>query len=196
MIKNKNTMKWVKKLIFGNLLILSIFLLSACSHSNLHGSAIERIQAAQEVKKTVTLQLLKLSKNSNDDEVVLRLSLLNPSNLPIQSVQSWLSYNPKLLKGISIDTQASDFDLMAPYNNNFDSYMGLVMLGRSTTKVIDKEEITVVDIHFKKLSDAFAMIDTYDYKDDLKGHVSVNILKDNHPINVLIKPLSPLFILK
>lgn len=146
------------------------------------------INIAQQAKKEVTM---KLESERDGDTVTVKIVLDNPESKPIISVQSWLSYNPKDLSGNRIEVKNSPFNLMAPYDNTFDENLGLVMIGRSVNTPITTKNIVVAEVVFNVLSDANTFVDIYDYRNDLTGHSSVNMMVNDTPFNILIKPNSP-----
>lgn len=182
------------KIIIATAIVMaaSNFLVGCSPKQDVSEIGVERIAEAQEMKKTVTLSLLQIDDGK---DLVLRLVLKNPEKSPITSTQAWLAYNPDLLKGLSIDTKTSAFEMTAPYDNDFDEVAGLVMLGRSTAKAVNDETITVAEIHFSKITDGVAMIEAYDHRQDLTGHTSANMMVDGTPVNILLKPQSPLLII-
>jgi len=153
---------------------------------------VQRIAEAQEMVKAVSISLTEVESK---DDVTLRLALVNPEKKPITSVQAWLAYNPDVLEGVSIDTKNTAFDIVAPYNNNFDQVAGLVMMGRSSADPVSDKEIVIADLHFKRIAEGAAMIEAYDYRQNLEGHTSANMMLDGTPVNILIKPPTPLLII-
>ena len=63
------------------------------------------------------------------DTLDLDIVFMNPSRQPIQSIQSWLSYDPTVLKGVEVRI-ADSFPLVAPGEQAFDA-SGIVKLGAS-----------------------------------------------------------------
>ena len=156
-------------------------------------SVNDLVSTARAVTKEVKLIL---DNEKSDDELKIVIKLDNPNNKPITSVQSWLSYNPEDLKGKEIDTKNSAFSLTAPYSNTFDENNGLMMLGRSNPNPVTDESIIVAKVIFEVLKDTTIAVDAYDYREDLSGHTSVNVLVDGTPYNILIKPESPTLIIE
>lgn len=185
-------MNSVKILIAAAMILIATNVLAGCTPSDVSEVAMQRIEEAQEMKKNVSLMLTQVE---GQDDVMVRLALNNPEKKPVTSVQAWLAYNPDTLKGVSIDTSVSAFELMAPYDNDFDHDLGLVMLGRSSASPVMDKEIVIVDIHFERAADGAAMIEAYDYKQTMLGHTSANMMLDGNPINILLKPQSPLLII-
>ncbi len=157
----------------------------------------EGINDLVDTAKAVTKEVkLVLDNEKSRDELRIVIKLDNPNKKPITSVQSWLSYNPDDLKGKEIDTKNSAFSLTAPYNNTFDENNGLMMLGRSNPDPVNDESITVATVIFEVLEDATLAVDAYDYREDLSGHTSVNVLVDGTPYNILVKPDSPTLLIE
>lgn len=187
-------MNSVKILIAGAMVALLTSALTGCASKKQESNSVgvQRISEAKEMIKTVSLSL---SEVENKDGIVVRLMLSNPEKKPITSVQSWLTYNPKVLEGVSIDTKETAFELMAPYNNNFDQAIGLVMLGRSNAEPVSDKEIVIADLHFKRIGEGAAMIEAYDFRQDMEGHTSANMMLDGKPVNILMEPQIPLVII-
>ena len=151
------------------------------------------VKKALAAKKEVNM-ILTAEKSEN--QVTVTVSLENPKNKPITSIQSWLSFDAAKLQGKEINTKNSAFELMAPYDNTFDNENGLVMIGRSNPNPITDSSIQVVEVVFDVVADAVVMIEAYDYRDDLTGHTSVNTILEDRPYNILKKPDSPALIIE
>jgi len=182
-------MSSLKIIIAAAIVLVASNLLVGCS-AKPSEVGIKRIEAAQEMKKTVSLYLVAVEDAA--DDAVVKVVLDNPERKPITSVQAWLAYNPDVLNGVELNTESSAFDLEAPYDNDFDQAAGLVMIGRSSGKAVRDTKIVVAEVHFERTGDGAAMIEAYDYKQDLMGHTSANMMKDGEPLNILLKPQSPL----
>lgn len=182
-------MKSLKIIFAAVIIILVSSYLVGCNLPGVSSEGAARIQEAQSLKKTVSMKLVEVPESDN---VKLQLVLENPEKEPITSFQAWLTYNPDHLEGVAIHTDESPFELMAPYENDFDDAMGLIMVGRSTKSPITDEEIVALELELNKLSEGVTMIEAYDYKQDLTGHTSVNKVENEAAFNVLLKPDSPL----
>lgn len=145
------------------------------------------------VKKEVEINL---SAKKEKGQVKVKITLNNPKQKPITSVQSWLSFDSSKLQGEKIDTSNSAFELMAPYDNAFDNESGLMMLGRSNSEPLTSASIEVAEVIFDVIADGTTMVDFYDYRTDLSGHTSVNTVTDGEPFNILIQPESPALIIE
>lgn len=174
-------------------IIFASNVLTGCSPQGVSRTGIDRIEEAQEFRKTLHLSLREVSGR---DDISVRVVLVNPENRPITSVQSWLSYNSRVVQGLNIRTEESPFDIVAPYDNTFDDEAGLVMIGRSSDAPIDAEEIVVAEITFERVGEGTVMFEAYDYTNDLSGHTSANMVVDETPYNLLLKPESPLLIIQ
>ena len=182
-------MSSIKIIIAAVVILAASNLLTGCS-SEPSEVGLKRLEEAQEMKKTVSLYLVAVQDAA--DDAVVKIVLDNPEKEPLTSVQAWLAYNPEVLKGVSLNTEDSAFELEAPYDNDFDQETGLVMIGRSSARPVRDEKAVVAEIHFERTGEGAAMIEAYDYRQDLTGHSSANVMKDGVPVNVLLKPQSPL----
>lgn len=184
-------MNSVKIILAAVILMAASNILSACS-PQVSNVAIERIEEANELKKTVSL---KLEQKVDEDKKLLQIVLENPEAQPLTSAEVWLSYNPEHLKGLSLEPNDELFELSAPYENDFDHESGIMKLGRSSAEPVSEKKIVLAEVAFEKLTSGVAMIEAYDYKHDLSGHSSVNMMNELEPVNVLLKPTTPLYIL-
>ena len=184
-----------KIIIATAVIILFTSVLSSCGSDkpvSENPTPAEIVKMAREMTKEV---YMNLSSEIDGDTVTVKITLDNPEKKSLTSVQSWLSYNPKVLKGVSINTDNSPFAFTAPYKNAFDEAIGLVMIGRGNNEPIKDKSIIVAEVVFEKIADGTTMIDVYDYRQDLSGHASSNMMHEGFPYNILIKPNSPALII-
>ena len=139
---------------------------------------------------------LVLTAEKGDGQLKIKISLENPSKKPVTSVQTWLSFDPAVVKGKEVITADSAFSIPAPYANSFDNTNGLMMLGLSNPEPVTSENIAVAEAVFELANDETVLVDAYDYREDLSGHTSVNIIMDGKPYNILLKPESPALIVQ
>ena len=177
------------------IIILFTSILSSCGSEKTiseNPTPAEVVKMAREITKEVAINL---SYERNENQVTVKIVLDNPEKKPITSVQSWLSYNPKALKGVKINVENSPFAFTAPYENTFDEATGVVMIGRGNNEPVDDKSITIAEVVFELIQEGTTMIDIYDYRNDLSGHNSVNMMQNGFPYNILIKPESPALII-
>ena len=184
-----------KIIIATAVIILFTSVLSSCGGKTVseNPSPAEIVEIARGLTKEVSM---KLSSEIDGDTVTVKILLDNPEKKPLTSVQSWLSYNPKVLNGVSINTENSLFTFAAPYENSFDEATGVVMIGLGNDESINDKEIVVAEVVFQKIDEGISMIDVYDYRQDLSGHASANIMHEGLPYNILKKPESPALIIE
>ncbi|MBU0727734.1 hypothetical protein KKA95_03545 [Patescibacteria group bacterium] len=163
------------------------------THEAAKTTSIQLLEQARQVTKEVSLGFETEAKG---DQVTVKVLLDNPELKPIISVQTWLSYNPKVLKGDKIEVKTSPFTFTAPYANTFDEERGLVMIGRSNDEPIATKTIVVAEVVFDVIGEGAIMVDAYDYRTDLSGHTSANMMLEGWPYNILIKPESPALIIQ
>ncbi|QQR83303.1 hypothetical protein IPJ72_05900 [Candidatus Peregrinibacteria bacterium] len=166
---------------------------SAPSSSQSQAELNALLEKALAVKKEAELTL---KGNRNGDQLTVDVYINNPTQKGITSVQSWLSFDPKKLEGQAIETADSDFELLAPYGAEFDTEAGLVRIGRSSAVPVTKSMIKVATVRFTIQDTGTTAIDFYDYRDDLKGHSSVDTIVENVPYNILLTPKSPALVIE
>lgn len=191
-------MKSLKIFLAAIVILLFSNLLTACSpketaKSSMSELGMARIEAAMELKKTAELQLKELS-TSSPDEKHFQLILNNPDHQPITSVESWLSYDPSRLDGLEFKANEKQFELSAPYENGFDAQNGMLKFGRSTARPVRDTTIILAEFTLKNLKNYPMALEAFDYREDLAGHQSVNVMHGKRPVNILLKPSSPFFV--
>ncbi|MFH0820447.1 MAG: cohesin domain-containing protein [Candidatus Peregrinibacteria bacterium] len=142
---------------------------------------------AQEQDVTLEYRTTSTSVKAGD-EVVVDVVLKNPDRQNVISVRSWMEYNPAHLEGVSVETMESLFTLSAPGEDRFEPESGWVKIGRSNISGgVTEPETVVAKIKFrvKTTSGVTAALKPYDYQVSELGHVSVNIIEQGFPVNVL-----------
>jgi hypothetical protein len=124
--------------------------------------------------------------NLSEENLTVSIQIKNPSAQAVISVQSWLKYDPAILKGKKINTDGSPFDFVAPGENTFDDQQGLVKIGRSSTGGGSTEsDIIVAEVSFERLSNQATTISFYNFQVDSSGNTSVRVFADGFPVNIL-----------
>lgn len=121
------------------------------------------------------------------DEFDVEVVVKNPGVQSIISVRSWLSYDVNALEGVSVNTQGSPFTLSAPGEDEFDTE-GHAKIGRSNISggFQDLEGmVATVRFKVKTAGPMTTVISPYDYQVTELGHVSVNIIDQGFPVNIL-----------
>jgi len=176
----------------------SLLLLVSCASETpqrkpANTTALQQLVMQQkEQEKTATLTL------TTSDPLTVRagtftvlVTLQNPAQTPIDSVRSWLTFDPTKLQVQSIDDENSAFDLALADEKKFDNTTGIVSIGRSSSTVQNGKSLLVEKIVFQALSrgdEATTAIDFYDYKENTEGHTGVYHLVDGVPYNILQEP--------
>ena len=145
------------------------------------------LAVAQEQDVTIEYRTTSASAKAGD-EVTVEVVLKNPDRQKIISVRSWMEYNPAHLEGLAVDTTESLFTLSAPGEDRFEPENNWVKIGRSNISGGASEPETVVakvKFRVKTTSGVTTAIKPYDYQVSELGHVSVNIIEQGFPVNVL-----------
>jgi uncharacterized protein YcfL len=177
----------------------SLLLLVSCASETpqtkpVNTAALQQLVMQQkEQEKTATLTLTTsdpLTLTAGGTFTVL-VTLQNPAHTPIDSVRSWLTFDPSKLHVQSMDDRNSAFDLALADEKKFDNTTGIVSIGRSSSKVQNGNSLQVEQIVFQALprgDEATTAIDFYDYKANTEGHTGVYHLVDGAPYNILQEP--------
>jgi uncharacterized protein YcfL len=181
-------------LLIGSSLLLLVSCASKTPHKKPDTTALQQLVMQQkEQAKTATLTLTTsdpLTVMAGGTFTVL-VTLQNPAQTSIDSVRSWLTFDPKKLQVQSMDDENSAFDLALADENKFDNTTGIVSIGRSSSTVQNGKSLLVEKIVFQALSrgdEATTAIDFYDYKENTDGHTGVYHLVDGVPYNILQEP--------
>jgi len=138
---------------------------------------------------TLTLKP-SVTSTKKGDKFKVDIILKNPSAKKVISVRSWLSYDSKSLKAVSIDTKTSKFTLGAPGEDTISSSENKIKIGRSNISGgVTATETTVATINFEVIASTAvsSKISFYDYQVSELGHTSVNIIESGFPLNILSK---------
>jgi hypothetical protein len=128
------------------------------------------------------------SKNFVIGEVIpVQLSIKNPENAPIYSVQSWIKYNPTIFSITNLNDDLSDFPLAAPGEFKVQNDRGEIRIGRAVTgSAIEKNKIIIASFDLKILKNPNATtLLFYDYQSNDVGKTSVVTIGSNIPVNIL-----------
>jgi uncharacterized protein YcfL len=181
-------------LLIGSSLLLLVSCASETPQKKPDTTALQQLVMQQkEQEKTATLTLTTsdpLTVMAGGTFTVL-VTLQNPAQTSIDSVRSWLTFDPKKLQVQSMDDENSAFDLALADENKFDNTTGIVSIGRSSSTVQNGKSLLVEKIVFQALSrgdEATTAIDFYDYKENTDGHTGVYHLVDGVPYNILQEP--------
>lgn len=128
------------------------------------------------------------SKKFEVGEVVpLQLSIKNPENAPIYSVQSWIKYNPTIFSISNLNDDSSDFPLAAPGEFKVQDDRGELRIGRAVTgSAVEKNKIIIANFDLKILKNPNATtLRFYDYQSNDIGKTAVVTIGSNIPVNIL-----------
>lgn len=153
----------------------------------------KRIEEAK-IKPALSAEFELETKQVDKFTTIATIFVLNPEQVAIQSVQSWLTYNPENIMAAKIDTSNSAFNVAAPDENTIEPLFGLIKIGRSQSEdAITETKIEVAKVVFtknKEQKDMDAFIDFYDYQEE-GGHSQIHILEDGTVFNIAKPPVSP-----
>ncbi|MCK5018441.1 MAG: hypothetical protein KAS32_15385 [Candidatus Peribacteraceae bacterium] len=132
-------------------------------------------------------QTLKTAELKIGDEIDMDIVIRNPSKQPLSHGRTWLSYDPTVLEGISMDI-SREYENVTPGESDFDTRNGYVMIEASTETPISDENIVFARIKFKvnSIPPTGTPISFYDPQNG--GHTAVSTLEETEYIYVLSEP--------
>lgn len=153
---------------------------------------IAKLRTAEQKKteaRTVGLSLEKAEITNGN--LTFEIWLDNPDAKPIASVRSFLAFDPKALRGASVEIPVnSPFQIVAPEEKEFDGIRGLLKLGLAAEIPHRGKSVLLARVTMKRLVPQFTTIDFFDPGAD--GHtVVLERLADKTLSNVLKLPPVP-----
>lgn len=203
----------MKKLHIYIIGVCIVLLTSGCNISNEYETPPQQDEVQEKITNTspshfllaniqdlpnTSAELILEEESSDPYTTVVTIKAKNPDQYNIQSVRTWLTYDPTTLKAVKIDTSNSPFQIAAPQENTIEEAFGLIKIGRANvSNEVRDEEIEIAKIVFvKKLEeDQVSIIDFYNHKGN-KGNTQVNTVINKNVINISQKPQSPALIIK
>ncbi len=149
---------------------------------------------AQQSDAILELKPSRTQANAGE-ELEVDIILKNPSLQKVISVRSWLEYDPSALEALSLSAQGSPFSLSAPGEDEISVSERLIKVGRSNISGgATGAETFVAKVRFrvKATQPVTTVIDFHNYQLTELGHVSVNIVDQGFPINILASKPDPL----
>lgn len=146
-----------------------------------HGAAAEDLTAHME------LRIIE----EKEQEWTLGIFIENPQEIPIQSIRSWVQFDPETLHVKDLSIADSRFSLFAPGERTIDLAEGLIKLGAAALRPIHDTEIFFASFSVRApaLSEK-PIISFYDWRADGEGHTAVLTLSEDAVLNVLNIPPS------
>lgn len=191
--------------------ILTLILTASCTVSTeknepSHDTA-KTEEAAQELKENIqkiqikpeqSAEIYLTQKKADASNIIITVMVKNSKKIPVQSVRSWLSYNPKQITAVKIDTTKSSFETAAPTENNIEPLFGLIKIGRSTlgAGILDADIEVAKIVCTIKDPQTPSIMDFFDYQSGEEGHTQIQTIQDGQVFNILKKPLSPALIIQ
>ncbi len=175
-------------------LFLGIFLLgisvSAQAENKLSLSFAENCKTREgcEYFKEEGNTLVRENVLSKGERVVVDVVISNTNNQEINSVASWIKYDPAKLNALEINDESSTFDLAAPDGNKINKKEGLVQIGRAKIGGTAKDqEIPVVSVIFEVITDqkTETNLEFHNYQQSELGNTGVFAISGSLTENLL-----------
>ena len=177
--------------IFGLLLpsVVAAMLLTGCGGAEKEPNpeqALRKNSAPEELSARLELRILKRSEEKNTIGIIL----LNPSGTPIQSVRSWVQFDPATTQVSDLQMVDARFTLFAPGERTIED--GFVKIGVAAVDSIHDESVLLASFTAAKTSATGvpAILRFYDWKSEGDGHSALLSFEGEVIRNVLAPPSS------
>ncbi|MDA1208448.1 MAG: hypothetical protein O2904_00250 [bacterium] len=131
-------------------------------------------------------QTLMTPKLLVGEELNIDIVVRNTSGQAVNHVRSWLSYDPNVLEGVSVDVHAN-FPAVTPGESNFDTTNGYVMVEASNDASDANKQLFVrvaqVKLKVKQAPPSGTFISFYDVQRG--GHTTVDTTENSADENIL-----------
>jgi len=122
------------------------------------------------------------------DILDIDIVLQNPSSQSIQSIQSWIAYDPAVLQGRDVRI-VDEFPLVAPGEQAFSPEQGLVKIGASNVRGgMDEQEFVFARLQFDVIAEIDSLIPIRFHEFSLlgqEGRTKALVIESGRTVNVL-----------
>jgi len=169
------------------LIIIGLILLTSCGAEKKQSNNNELKHAVALDSLTARLELRLMQKIQGVSTIGIVIH--NPSRAPIQSVRSWVQFDPSAMRIRDLGIVESRFALFAPGERMIDSSEGFVKLGAAAQTPITDEEIVFATFTVRLASgDTPSALSFYDWREEGNGHTAVLLLEEDAVTNILRLP--------
>ena len=137
---------------------------------------------------TVSMKLVVVE--SDGENMTIGIEVLNPNNVPIQSIRSWVRYGEVGVTAEDLEIKDKRFSLFAPGEQEIDEEKGIVKIGVAANESVLDEEILFATFKLKVQKGKHAMLSFHNWKAAGDGHTAVISWEDNTIKHVLQAPSS------
>lgn len=142
---------------------------------------------------TAHLSLEALSKEESGQRI--GIVLRNPAALPVQSIRSWMRFDPALVAISDLRIEDGRFSLFAPKERQVNETTGFLQLGGAARIAIAEERILFASFHVERTSGRTretspVILSFYDWKAEGNGHTAVLSLGSHGAVNIIEAPSS------
>lgn len=175
-------------------LLLGILLLSLTSCSGSQGSEdlSGQLKPAAPVESLTARMALRVLHEDGSQQKI-GMVVLNPEEVPIQSVRAWVQYDTEQLEVRDLTVEDGRFILFAPGERMIDPERGLLKLGTAVSHSLRDREILVASFVVQRkgrVEGEKPVINFYDWRAEGEGHTAVLSVQNGVARNILQHPLS------
>lgn len=170
---------------------LALFLGTACAPAGRQpepSSSLRHAPSPEALTATMELRTLREERGVHTIGIVIT----NPEGVPIQSVRSWVRFDPLTVNVQNLSIADDRFVLFAPGERTVDTTLGLVKIGTAAREPIRDTEILVATftVRVSARGAEAPVLAFYDWRAEGDGHTAVLSLSRGGVANVAEAPRS------
>lgn len=167
-----------------------LLLLISCSEQG-NGERLTHSAAGDALTAHLSLEVLSKEESGQRIGIILR----NPAALPVQSIRSWMQFDPALVAISDLRIEDGRFSLFAPKERQVNETTGFLQLGGAARTAIAEERIVFASFHVRETNGRTretspVILSFYDWKAEGNGHTAVLSLGSHGAVNVIEAPSS------
>lgn len=166
-------------------IIIGFIILTSCNAEKEHSgeNALKHAVAPDSLSVRLELSVLQKIHGTSTIGIVIH----NPERVPIQSIRSWVQFDPSTTRIRDLGIVESRFGLFAPGERSIDQHEGFVMLGAAAQRPITDEKILFATFTVRTDGDS-AGLNFYDWREGGDGHTAVLSLQEDSVVNIVRLP--------
>ena len=169
------------------LTITGLLLLVACGRQASTNGDQELKHAVAPDTLSARLELRILEKNAG--KATIGIVIINPERVPIQSVRSWVKFDPLTMRVQDLGIVERRFALFAPGERTIDRREGFIKLGAAAKQPVADDEILFATFSVRADHTPVALT-FYDWREEGDGHTALLSLSEDAIVNIVRAPSS------
>lgn len=174
------------------LLFLTGFLILASCGGSGNGETLSHGVAGDALTARMAFEILGEEEGGVRIGIVVR----NPARVPLQSIRSWVRFDPAHARVSDLRVEDGRFSLFAPREREVNEADGFIQLGGAVRSGVKEERVLFASFRVRRIGDrtaggiAPAILSFYDWNAEGAGHTAALSLGPHGAVNIIDAPLS------